>query len=196
MTPPNIFELFQKYLTEPTYDPDCPSPASLNIPSQSQDASNNLGEAQTEEMASSSKYRPFSNFSQFSFGQLWDGNKTGQLLDTFFNETIKTLTSPQFSADDLKGWSARKMKEQLTSMDAHPATEPDLLEAVHTSDDWKHNVTVTISIPEGKKFWKSPKGFQFKVPGLHYRSIVEIIKKVYSTASNIHFTPSESFHKK
>ncbi|KIJ33763.1 hypothetical protein M422DRAFT_182849, partial [Sphaerobolus stellatus SS14] len=191
-TPPNIFGLFRKYLTEPTYDPDGQSPAPVNSPLLSQDPSEGV---QMEGTSSHSEYRPFSNFSQFSFSQLWNGNRTGVLSEAFFNDTIKTITDPQFHVDDLKGWSARKMKQQLTSMDDQQSVSPNLPEDVHTSDDWKRNITVTISIPEGKNFWKSPEGFKFEVPGLHYRSIVELIKKVYSTASNIHFTPFELFHK-
>ncbi|KIJ54888.1 hypothetical protein M422DRAFT_152963, partial [Sphaerobolus stellatus SS14] len=199
VTPPNIFGLFRQYSTEPSYDPDTQllTSQSEDLVAQSQDTaapSSDINGAEAE-IPSRGEYWPFPNFSQFSFARLWNGNKTGNISDAFFDETIKTLRDPNFSAEDLNQWSARKMKQQLESMDHPSSNNSDFPDAVHASDDWKRNVKVSISIPEGKKFWSSPDGLKFEIPGLHYRSIISIIKKVYSTAKNLHFTPFQLLHK-
>ncbi|KIJ29828.1 hypothetical protein M422DRAFT_187908 [Sphaerobolus stellatus SS14] len=202
-TAPNIFRLFRRYLANPSYDPDTPTAPE---PSES-GASANLTELDPEvEILVSpngssgiGKFYPFTNFSQFSFAKLWNGNKTGQLSDVFFNDTIKTISDPNFSIQDLRGWSARKMKQQLESMDKQDTRselDPNLPEVLHSSDGWRRNVKVSISIPEGKKFWTTPQGHKFEISGLHYRSITAIVKNVYSSARNIHFSPFELFYRK
>jgi Plavaka transposase len=62
-------------------------------------------------------------------------------------------------------------------------------------DRWRRNVSVSIQIPEGKGNVTSLEGRTFEVPGLHHRSIVQIIQKVYASETNLHFTPSALFHK-
>ncbi|KAF8514498.1 hypothetical protein JB92DRAFT_138766 [Gautieria morchelliformis] len=62
------------------------------------------------------------------------------------------------------------------------------------SDGWKRNSSVSIHVPEAKKWWTCAKGRQFHIPGLHHRSICSVIRKVYSTARDLHFTPFEWYH--
>ncbi|KIJ42710.1 hypothetical protein M422DRAFT_170788 [Sphaerobolus stellatus SS14] len=198
-TPPNVFGLYRRYTTKPSYDPDTVGVTMLtSTGSSSSSMAQTLG-TDGARQNTYAKFRPFPNFSQYSFAKLWNNNQSGHLSDDFFNRTLKTVTDPQFSVSDLKGWSARKMKQQLQEskpMDQAPDANPDMPPEIGKSDDWHRNVKVPISIPEGKNSWTSPQGFKFEVPGLHYRSIISIVKKVYSTAKNLHFTPFELFLKK
>jgi len=175
-TPANIFGLFRRYLSVPTYNPD----AQLKDNQQPVTVAPSVADAPIE---GPTYFAPFQNYSQYAFAKFWSENHGGQLSDRFFEQALDLFRHTQFKPLDLLGFTMKKMKDiLLPRLKNHP-------EEVNTAEGWKTNVPVNISIPEGKTEGQNPNSTRFSIPGLNYRPIMEIIKEVYSTAKNIHYSP-------
>ena len=180
-TPRNIFGLYREYWGRPTYVPD----TEIVV----QEAFNS--ESPSTQLPP--EFFPFENISQFLLSNWYldtsSGQRSGPDLDRLIKEVI---LHPQFNPEDLRGFSHRKMKVILDAIDM--SKDPTTSSIFHTQDGWIRDASVVIRIPEGKKAWTTPLGREFLIRGLHYRPIVAIIQKVYSTSRNIHFTPFELWH--
>jgi hypothetical protein len=113
-------------------------------------------------------------------------NNSGRLSGPVFDALIKTLTQPGINTHDLVGFSYRKMKGILAGMDSDAETG-----GAH----WKKEAVITIPLPRHKKSGELHSNQSIQIPGLQYRSIVSVIREVYTTAENIYFHPFELSHK-
>lgn len=99
----------------------------------------------------------------------------------------EVISAPEFKPGDLAGFSTNRENKNLDNSQATAnSTTP------FSDDDW-HEVSVEIEIPVPKKGSPAQK---FKVPGLHHRSIVEVIKATFGapTALPFHLTPFKRIH--
>lgn len=185
----NIFGVFREYTMFPTHDPeettslddlsDLPinpnitplrtSPLSLPIPS-----SNLLANAESESIA------PFANWSIWALlNWMWTGSqrKSGIELDRLVHEV---LLDPKFKPGDLQGFSTTRETQKF---DKHLAFK---------GDGWIET-DVSITVPDGKahKLPSDPPVPTFTIPGLHHRSIVEVIRNIWTdkTSSFFHLLP-------
>jgi len=103
----------------------------------------------------------------YSVAKMWNSNLSGQLSESFFDQMNRTYSNPNLKLEDLIGFTAQKMKELLFPQSIPQTKCSDFPEELKHEDGWKTYVSVTIGIPEGKKYWKSQEGVKFKVLGLH-----------------------------
>ncbi|GJJ11230.1 hypothetical protein Clacol_005462 [Clathrus columnatus] len=97
----------------------------------------------------------------------------------------------EFKVEDCHGLTHCRVLDLLKLIDENDKFVPWL----STKDKWNNNKTLKITIPEGKQNLTTPIGREVEIHGLHTQSIVEIIQTVYSTSSNIHYTPYELYYK-
>jgi hypothetical protein len=97
------------------------------------------------------------------------------------------ISSDDFRATDLAGFNAHRENKVLDDSDkVKPGDAP------WVKDGWVETA-VDIEIPAGVRNAPSRK---FSVPGLHHRSIVQVIKAAFAevTALQFHLTPFKRFH--
>jgi hypothetical protein len=199
-TMPNIFGLTREFYDRPSHDPeadvtleDLAGLTVASVPSNPATAAVAplLGsQGMSVNGASAPLFSPFPNISQYLLSNWYIENPSGQRSAPDLNNLIQNvLLDARFDPRALASFTANKMNQLFDGIDANA----DGLEL--TGEGWKQNVSVQIQIPEGKAHWTSPQGRAFNIPGLHHRSITGIIKAVFSSMSNLHFTPFASYWK-
>ena len=180
-TAPNQFGLFREYPHRPSYDPDSavsidelsnypPPPVSSTTPT------SNPCPVQPPPW-------PFSNMSTYLLMEwMITGNnqKSGGEVDRLVN---KVLLNDEFQAEDLVGFNARHANKVLDDSEKVGAGNP------YTGNGWRE-AHIDIDIPLSGK---SATGLSqsFSVPGLHYRSLLSVMKSALAdvTALRFHFSP-------
>lgn len=185
-TKTNLFGLSRKFYERPSYDPDgeltLEDLAGLTKQREGGDA--NITESRSGRSAElSAPYHPFPNASTFLLSNYWMATPSGERSDADFERLVASVLDPRFHPEEVRGFSAKKMKDLLDGLDVPSEDEAAVL------GGWKRNVSVSIQIPEGKKHWTNPEGRTFTIPGLHLRSITELVRTVFSTDPHLHFTP-------
>ena len=106
------------------------------------------------------------------------------------NHLASIVTSPDFNADELAGFSARTTSQTLDQTEDEDGKGP------YAGDAWC-KTAMDISIPLGIKN-SSGLSQSFSVPGLHYRPLLGAIKSALAdvTALHFHFSPFKRFWKK
>jgi Plavaka transposase len=99
---------------------------------------------------------------------------------------VAIVSDPRFVPQDLIGFTANKRNQLLDNLDEEPE---------NASASWKRNVAVPFQVPEGKHCWTNAEGRTFVAPGLHHRSITQIVRMVFETKANLHYTPFEMWWK-
>ena len=106
--------------------------------------------------------------------------KSGGEVDRLVNDV---LLADEFQAEELVGFNARRANKELNDSETIRAGKP------YISDGW-HETHIDIDIPLGAK---SVTGItqSFSVPGLHYRSLLSVMKSALTdvTALQFHFSP-------
>lgn len=180
-TAPNRFGLFREYPHRPSYDPD--SAVSID------DLSNYPPPPVPSTPPMSNPYLappppfPFQNMSTYLLMEwMITGNnqKSGGEVDRLVNDV---LLADEFRAEELVGFNARHANKELDDSEKIGAGKP------YTGDGW-HEVDVDIVIPLGAKSTMGL-GQSFSVPGLHYRSLISVMKSALTdvTALRFHFSP-------
>ena len=185
-TPPNRFGLFRRYFYRPSYDLD--GEVTLEDLAGFFQAPSEAGESSQDELlptlcglGTNEAYHPFPNISTFMVSN-WFYNTTKQ-----FDGLISVMADERFKPEDTIGFNA-KARDKLLDLMSNPVNnmEPSAI------GRWECNVPVTIQIPEGKGGQTHDEGGNtFTVPGLHHRSISEIIRSVFEVNIHLHFTPFE-----
>lgn len=174
----NEFRVLREYQHQPSYDPDThlkpeelanyPTPPSIDL---------------TIDRAHNSPPPPwpFENMSKYLLMNWFysgGGQKSEGEVDRLAQDVI---SSPDFKPGDLTGFSIRQENKRLD------ANIPEGSSTPFSGDDW-HEASVEIEVPVPVK--NSP-SCTYRVPGFHYRSIVEIIKATWSRAPFLqyHITP-------
>jgi hypothetical protein len=174
----NQFGILREYLHRPSYDPDAHvQPKDL--------ANYSLGPPDETFLTSTNPQPPpwpFSNMSKYRLMSWFHTGGTQKSEGEITRLAEEVISAPDFVPGDLAGFSTNCEnrlldKPQLIIKDGVP----------YLDDDWRE-VSVGIDIPVPVK-GSSPQNFQ--VPGLHHRSIVDVIKATFGavTALPFHLTP-------
>jgi len=103
----------------------------------------------------------------------------------------EVLSDKEFKPEDLAGFSAWQENKRLDQSDLADSTN-----SPYSKDGWVET-DVSISIPTGVKDTQGQRQ-PFSVPGLHYRSLLAVMKSTITdiTARHFHFSPFKCFWKK
>lgn len=102
---------------------------------------------------------------------------------------VDILQSPWFKKDDLKDFDVKHETTRVDGMTSSTSSVP-----LSPQDGWDE-VSVKIRVPDGNVHDSESDAPIFEVPGLHIRSVVEVIKAVVSDAAStsFHYTPFKQF---
>ncbi|KAJ6448151.1 hypothetical protein C8R45DRAFT_850481 [Mycena sanguinolenta] len=183
----NQFRIFRLYRHRPSHDPDAHVEAEelANYPLNEERLTSLEAEHNPPESTSPPPPWPFANMTIYN---IMSWLNTGSQHKTE-GETTRivddVMFTPDFSLEHLRGFNAHRENQRFDK--AASADVP------WTRDGWKE-VGVEIDIPSGVK---NQPAHTFNVPGLHHRSIVEIIKTTFADASSrdFHLTPFKRLFK-
>jgi hypothetical protein len=176
-TAANQFGILREYLHRPSYDPDAfvkpEDLANFKVLSgsitQPPDTQLNHGFLPPW---------PFKNMSRYllmNWHQTGSSQKTEQELNRLVKDVIR---NPQFNVADLAGFSASRENKE--------SDNTRVVVGAHTlfsDDDWRE-VAVEIEIPVPQKNTMPKK---FPVPGLHHRSIMEVLRATWGATTSLSF---------
>lgn len=190
------FGVFREFYDRPSADPDgdltLEELAGLSGPTD-QDrhaSSDNHDPGSRSTSGSNPWYYPFANVLQYLASAWWLQTPSGQRSDPDFDSLVRNvMLDARFCPGDLEGFNSHKMKRLMDNLGQNDEG-PQL-----PGEGWKKNVGVSIQVPEGLKQGATAEGRTFEVPGLFHRSITGIIRSVFATATNLHFTPFTTFWK-
>ncbi|KAF8189081.1 hypothetical protein K438DRAFT_2144948, partial [Mycena galopus ATCC 62051] len=176
----NRFRVLRLYLHRPSYDPDSHvRPEDLaNFPLEPEQQASLAAEHDTPDSTQPPPPWPFRNMTIYNI-MSWLNTGSNQKSEAeatrFVNDVIH---APDFVKEDLLGFNAHT--ENMRFDKASSADAP------WNQDGWKE-IDVDIKIPAGKNL----PPHKFTVPGLHRRSIVEVIKSAFTDASarDFHLIP-------
>ncbi|KIJ53889.1 hypothetical protein M422DRAFT_242156 [Sphaerobolus stellatus SS14] len=137
-------------------------------------------------------YFPFPNESSYKLSEYYYRPGTGGRSAMDFNELCRVVGDPSFIPSDVYRFSAHKRDNILESF---TYDEDDAGNEILPVGGWQRNIQVPIQIPEGKENWTSDNGQTYYVPGLHHKSITEIVRIWFETKENLHYTPFELWWK-
>ena len=104
------------------------------------------------------------------------------------NKLVDFLKSDDFKKDDLAAFDIHSETMKFDNYLEQPARD-------NPQDGWRES-EVIIQVPDSKVHSKDSI-LTFKVPGLHHRSLVDVIKTIYSdvASTSFHYMPFKSFWK-
>ncbi|KAF7372464.1 C2H2-type domain-containing protein [Mycena venus] len=183
----NCFRIFRVYPHRPSYDPDAHVEAEdlANFPVDKSRLASLAAEHDQPDSTPPPPPWPFANMTIYNI-MSWLNTGSSQKSEAEATRLVEeVINAPDFSREDLRGFNAHR--ENLRFDKAASGNAP------WTRDGWKE-VEVEIEIPSGVKD-KPP--LSFKVPGLHHRSIVEVIKTAFADISsrNFHLAPFTKLYK-
>ncbi|KAF9455141.1 hypothetical protein BDZ94DRAFT_1180592, partial [Collybia nuda] len=175
----NQFGILREYKHRPSYDPD--------VHVKPDDLANYPVNPPISRPPIQPPPWPFSNMSKYL---LMNWFHTGGNLKSEGEVTRlaqEVISAPGFQPGDLAGFNTNLENKTLDNASRAPGYGNPFL-----GDDW-HEVSVEISIPVPVK-GSAPQLFQ--IPGLHYRSIVEVIKATFGAKSALpfHLSPFKRIH--
>ncbi|OJT06904.1 hypothetical protein TRAPUB_2244, partial [Trametes pubescens] len=210
-TPPNVFGLFREYTVEAQRDPEadislssvCDAPTLDKGPNHADDPNLQYaslfwltrdGNDRHDKPSSSlepsleSVIGPFANKSQFRlYDWFYNASLTKSMAD--FDDILDVLLSDGFSTSDLAGFSSSSAQKQLDDYE-HPKG------IFSAADGWREGF-VEIPLPKTReKHTSEGTAPKFKVDGIHYRSITEIIRGAAADerfAKQYHWSPHTLF---
>ena len=192
----NSFGLYREYPDIPSHNPDNTlcllnladnSPpidemsASVSTPLSLQDPISNSSSS------NAASFFPFKNSTIFGMmSWMWTGSSMKSIGE--MRKLVNFLKSDDFKKDDLAAFDIHSETTKFDSYLERPASD-------NPQDGWRES-EVIIQVPDGKIHSKDNIP-TFKVPGLHHRSLVDVIKAAFSdVASNsFHYMPFKSFWK-
>lgn len=194
----NRFGLYRDYPSNPSYHPYNPSSVINTESIPLSDSPLNLGALppSLRDEEPTNPYFPFSNSTLFGLLR-WKWSGSNSKSDLEFGKLLDFLRSPEFSQVDAADINldseirrVDKFIDGTTSSTLASDSESGAQRGV-----WKE-VSVPISIPDGQPHPSVQASPTFQVPGLHYRSLVEVIKDMISNpdlATYFHYTPYRQY---
>lgn len=194
----NSFGLYREYPNIPTHNPDdtmglvsladssppttvneteLPVTAPLSIPT-------------VNPSSDVTSYFPFANSTIFGLmNWMWTGSIMKSMAE--MNKLVAFLKSDNFQKDDLDAFN---IKGETAKFDRYLGRS-DTTDTRVPRDGWRES-TIKIQVPDGEAHSRDEIP-TFDIPGLHHRSIIEVIKAAFSdpNASSFHYTPFKSFWK-
>ncbi|KIJ40362.1 hypothetical protein M422DRAFT_49271 [Sphaerobolus stellatus SS14] len=176
---------------KPTYDPDglitIKEIAGIIASGTSGLADNPVLQGILSPLSMHPKYYPFPNYTQYllSSYSYKSEARSGECSVADYNALVKIVLTPGFVPQDLQSHTAAQQDSLLDKY-----AEGILREGKpEHSGRWAVNMNMPIQVPEGKENWTNPHGQIYNIPGLHHRSIVDIIKNNFETNKYFHYTP-------
>ncbi|KAF5368267.1 hypothetical protein D9615_010369 [Tricholomella constricta] len=192
----NIFGQYREYPTWPTHNPDDTvslddlsntgtAPATVTSQSPAYTLPSDIDTSTADQ-----KYHPFRNASVFwLMNWMWTGSPMKSILEMI--KLVNFLKSDDFAKEDLVDFDIRK--ETAAFDNATKFQPPDGSETASSfpNDGWIES-DVSIQVPDGEKHTTDTIP-TFSIPELHYRSLVEVIKRTFSHLTDLHYTPFQNF---
>jgi hypothetical protein len=189
--------LYRSYTTPPSIDPDdgiplvdvcdvpgfAPSHPSSTLPKASEFPS-------LTPSTPMNPFEPFLNSTVFRLMNWWSGNPTKSAAD--IDRLVRdVLLHKDFDQHHLDGFRCSREAERLDQY------ANDTKTVIPSSQGWRESA-VKIRLPPGRATnTDESTAPEFEVPGVHHRSIVEIIKDTFqeTMALTYHYTPFKHFWK-
>lgn len=181
----NRFSILREYVKQrPSYDPDAHVRAEdlANFPLYAGSADD------TNKAINHPPPWPFENMSKYLLMN-WFHTGSAQKSEAEITRLAKeVISAPDFRTNDLLGFNAHHENKRL---DNATMTTGDASTPFSKDDWWEVSVTVKVPVP-----LKNHPPQVFDVPGLHHRSIVEVIKATWKSpiSSEFHLTPFRKIH--
>ncbi|KIJ43685.1 hypothetical protein M422DRAFT_47761 [Sphaerobolus stellatus SS14] len=197
-TKPNQFGVYRRYEYRPTHDPDGLERQSVGLGTGSQAAGTHMhpDSAHSHPMElldiSRASHFPFPNESTFKLSAWYYNPETRGRSTSDFDGLCRVVSDPAFKPADIIGFNTTKRNKIL---DRLTYDEDEAGNEIIPLSGWRRNVEVPIQIPEGKKNWTTSDGQTYSVPGLHHKSITEIVRIWFETKEQLHYTPFETWWK-
>jgi hypothetical protein len=177
----NKFGILREYHHRPSYDPDTHvSP---------EDLANFICDAPSDVsvLTHPPPPWPFENMSKFLLMNWANSGSTQKSEAEITRLGREVFSSPDFKVEDLAGFDAHRENRRLDA--AMVAMESDTLSP---RDGWRE-LTVSIDVPVPTR--GSPSR-SFRIPGLHCRSLTQVMKAAWSEniARKFHLSPFKQFH--
>ncbi|KAF4601473.1 hypothetical protein EYR40_004841 [Pleurotus pulmonarius] len=190
------YGLYRDYPTKPTYDPYSSPLPDIPMNATTSEPESGFPPKLQDELAN--PYFPFSNSSLFGLlSWKWVGSNSKS--DIEFGKLFSFLQSSEFHQADIV---ASNLDSETTKVDKYIEGNESLstlngngTRSQPTRGGWKE-VPVSISIPDGKLHPSLQDAPVFEVPGLHYRSLTEVIRSTIGnpdTGRYFHYTPYKQF---
>jgi hypothetical protein len=109
---------------------------------------------------------------------------------------VNFLKSADFRKEDLADFDVKRETTQFDAYLKNPSDfDPNSGASFSTPKDGWQEVEVDIQVPDGQAHGSESDIPIFSVPGLHYRSLTEVIKSAFhdTTARCFHYTPFKQF---
>ncbi|KAF8581349.1 hypothetical protein K439DRAFT_1619082 [Ramaria rubella] len=192
-TKPDRFGIFRKYFDRPSHDPDSELTledlAGLSVPGATVEHGA-IAKLFQGEGSGTQPYWPFPNLLTFMLSNWFYDMPSGEHSGPDFDRLVAVVSHLTFEPGDVQGFSMSVRNKLLDRINDPTDHAPQVL------GHWWHNVLVQIQIPEGKgPQWTSDAGHSFEIPGLHHRSITEIVREIFETQTNLHYTPFKMWWK-
>lgn len=204
-TPKDSFGLYREYSERPSHSPDDHNaPTDLtNTPLSTQSSSTESSDSPLPGPSSRSDVSPILKLpSQSStvtglLQWMWTGSPLKSLQE--FRKLLDFLRSDSFHKEDLKDINFQTETAKLdawlrtSSLDLS-TTNGSSIEHASPKDGWRE-VEVKIQVPDREPCTSAAEIPLFRVPGLHLRSLVEVIKSAFSdpTSHSFHYIPFRKF---
>jgi hypothetical protein len=182
----NTFGLLREYHHRPSYDPDeHVTPEDLANFSTG-DNSNPNDSPHTVHLLPP---WPFENMSKYLLMNWANSGSTQKTEAEITRLGREVLASPDFKLEELGSFNAHRENQRMDKAFTAPSDTP------FTHDGWKE-VKVDIEVPVASRTKPPPPSRTFSVPGLHFRSLVEVIKVAWSenVAKQFHLSPFKRIH--
>jgi hypothetical protein len=174
----NQFSVLRDYLHRPSYDPDAfvTSEALANFTTAPLSMVSEIPNHDFEPPW------PFENMSKYLL-MTWHNTGSSQKTEKELTRLVKeVIGAPEFKPEDLRSFDAHRENKRL---DNGLATEK--ISAPFSDNSWREaTVEIEIPVPVPNTIPR-----KFAVPGLHHRSIIQVIKEIWGSAmsSQFHLTP-------
>ncbi|KAF8239969.1 hypothetical protein L208DRAFT_1235171, partial [Tricholoma matsutake] len=187
----NQFGLLQEYHHCPSYDPDehVTSEDLANFCTSNNPMHNNLNPNDSPCAPHPLPPWPFENMSKYLLMNWANTGSTQKTEAEITRLRQEVLASSDFKLEELRSFNANTENRRMDKAFASSSDAPFL------HDGWKE-VKVDIEVPVASKRRPSPPSRTFSVPGLHFHSLVEVIKVAWSesAAKQFHLSPFKRIH--
>jgi hypothetical protein len=179
----NAFSLLREYHHRPSYNPDEHVTA--------EDLANfstGDGPAHSKKICNTPPW-PFENMSKYLLMN-WANSGSSQKTEAEITHLgQEVLASPDFRPGELGSFNARRENRWMDKAFSNPSDAP------FSGDGWRET-KVDIKVPVASRTRPSPSPRTFSVPGLHFRSLVEVIKAGWreNIAKQFHLSPFKRIH--
>ncbi|KAJ8503450.1 hypothetical protein ONZ45_g10851 [Pleurotus djamor] len=221
-TPPNQYGIFREYPTKPTHDPTSPLPSPPSVlpstlPIAAPEQHSAAEDVDTQVKSPPNPWHPFSNRTTFELLK-WQWTGSNHKSETEFKRLLHIFDSSDVDQADVhqlaQGYDAeiRRIDEYINSSPERPditapsgqapsrSNSPEAVDPVTFSTPLKaapwNESSIRVPVPDGKLHPSMDDVPHFTVDGLLHRSLVDMVKEIFSDpkSHHFHYTPFKEFH--